>query len=77
MWYYQLVNGAWNAPYCDIKNDDGVITLFTTHTDHFKAKQTLVDAFGEMGVHDVAHRFPINEITLKKIRRQCGSRVHV
>ena len=32
----------------DIENEDGKITVFTAHTDQFKAKQTLTEAFGEI-----------------------------
>ena len=39
----------------DIESDDGNITVFTPHTEHFKARQALVDAFGEID-------FDVNEI---------------
>ena len=32
----------------DIESDDGMVTVFTAHTDHFKAKQALIDTFGEI-----------------------------
>lgn len=32
----------------DIENDDGKITVFTPPGDYFKAKQALIDAFGEI-----------------------------
>ena len=32
----------------DIENEDGNITVFIPHTEHFKAKQALIDAFGEI-----------------------------
>ncbi|KAA0875037.1 YebC/PmpR family DNA-binding transcriptional regulator [Nitrincola tapanii] len=32
----------------DIENEDGQITVFTPHTEHFKAKQALMDALGEI-----------------------------
>ena len=32
----------------DIENDGDNITVFTTHTDQFKAKQTLTECFGEI-----------------------------
>ncbi|MDH5485396.1 MAG: YebC/PmpR family DNA-binding transcriptional regulator [Gammaproteobacteria bacterium] len=32
----------------DIENDDGRITIFVPHTEHFKAKQALIDALGEI-----------------------------
>jgi len=32
----------------DIENDDGAITVFTPHTEYFKAKQALTDAFSEI-----------------------------
>jgi len=32
----------------DIENEDGVITVFTPNTEYFKAKQALLDAFGEI-----------------------------
>ena len=32
----------------DIENEDGKITVFTVNTDYFKAKQALIDAFGEI-----------------------------
>ena len=32
----------------DIECDDGKISVFTAHTDQFKAKQALIDALGEM-----------------------------
>jgi len=32
----------------DIENEDGLITVFTPNTDYFKAKQALIDAFGEI-----------------------------
>ena len=32
----------------DIENEDGKITVFTVNTDYFKAKQALVDSFGEI-----------------------------
>jgi len=32
----------------DIESDDGKITVFTPHTEYFKAKQALTDAFGEI-----------------------------
>ena len=32
----------------DIESDDGKISVFTPHTDYFKAKQALTDAFGEI-----------------------------
>jgi YebC/PmpR family DNA-binding regulatory protein len=32
----------------DIENEDGLITVFTPNTDYFKAKQALLDAFGEI-----------------------------
>jgi transcriptional/translational regulatory protein YebC/TACO1 len=36
----------------DIENDDGKITVFAPHTEYFKAKQALTEAFGEI-VFDV------------------------
>ena len=32
----------------DIENDGDNVTVFTTHTDQFKAKQTLIECFGEI-----------------------------
>ncbi|MCW8956603.1 MAG: YebC/PmpR family DNA-binding transcriptional regulator [Gammaproteobacteria bacterium] len=32
----------------DIENEDGNITVFAPHTEYFKAKQALIDAFGEI-----------------------------
>lgn len=32
----------------DIENEDGKITVFVPHTEHFKAKQALIDALGEI-----------------------------
>ena len=32
----------------DIENEDGKITVFTVNTDYFKAKQALLDSFGEV-----------------------------
>lgn len=32
----------------DIESEDGKITVFTPHTESFKAKQALIDAFGEI-----------------------------
>ncbi|MFC3284515.1 YebC/PmpR family DNA-binding transcriptional regulator [Litchfieldella rifensis] len=32
----------------DIENEDGILTVFAPHTEHFKAKQALIDAFGEL-----------------------------
>ncbi|MCW8889071.1 MAG: YebC/PmpR family DNA-binding transcriptional regulator, partial [Sedimenticola sp.] len=32
----------------DIESDDGKITLFAPHTEYYKAKQALLDAFGEI-----------------------------
>ena len=32
----------------DIENENGNITVFIPHTEHFKAKQALIDAFGEI-----------------------------
>jgi YebC/PmpR family DNA-binding regulatory protein len=32
----------------DIESDEGKITLFAPHTEYFKAKQALIDAFGEI-----------------------------
>lgn len=32
----------------DIENEDGKITVFAVNTDYFKAKQALIDAFGEI-----------------------------
>ncbi|SDU05631.1 YebC/PmpR family DNA-binding transcriptional regulator [Halopseudomonas salegens] len=32
----------------DIENENGMITVFAPHTEHFKAKQALVDALGEI-----------------------------
>ena len=32
----------------DIENEDGMITVFAPHTQHFKAKQALLDALGEI-----------------------------
>ncbi|MDO9424541.1 MAG: YebC/PmpR family DNA-binding transcriptional regulator [Methylobacter sp.] len=32
----------------DIESDDGKVTVFTPHTDYFKAKQALSDALGEI-----------------------------
>ncbi|RRJ82756.1 YebC/PmpR family DNA-binding transcriptional regulator [Aestuariirhabdus litorea] len=32
----------------DIENEEGLITIFAPHTDYFKAKQALADAFGEI-----------------------------
>jgi len=32
----------------DIESDDGKVTVFTPHADYFKAKQALLDAFGEI-----------------------------
>lgn len=32
----------------DIENEDGKITIFIPHTEHYKAKQALIDTFGEI-----------------------------
>jgi YebC/PmpR family DNA-binding regulatory protein len=32
----------------DIENDDGMLTVFAPHTDSFKAKQALTEAFGDI-----------------------------
>lgn len=32
----------------DIENEDGRITLFVPHTEHFKAKQALIEHFGDI-----------------------------
>lgn len=32
----------------DIESEDGNITVFTAHTDHFKAKQAILDSLGEI-----------------------------
>lgn len=32
----------------DIENEDGLITVFAPHTDSYKAKQALLEAFGEI-----------------------------
>lgn len=32
----------------DIENDNGKLTVFAAHTDYFKAKQALTEAFGEI-----------------------------
>lgn len=32
----------------DIESDDGKVTVFTPHADYFKAKQALLDTFGEI-----------------------------
>ena len=32
----------------DIESEDGMVTVFAPHTDYFKAKQALLDAFGEL-----------------------------
>lgn len=32
----------------DIENDNGIVTVFTPHTEYAKAKQALIDAFGEI-----------------------------
>ncbi len=32
----------------DIESDEGKVTLFAPHTEYFKAKQALIDAFGEV-----------------------------
>ena len=32
----------------DVENEDGKITVFTPHTDYFKAKQALLDSLGEI-----------------------------
>ncbi|MFM8342361.1 MAG: YebC/PmpR family DNA-binding transcriptional regulator, partial [Methylomonas sp.] len=32
----------------DVENDEGKITVFTPQADYFKAKQALIDAFGEL-----------------------------
>ncbi len=32
----------------DIENEDGKITVFAPHTEYFKARQALIDAFGEI-----------------------------
>ncbi len=32
----------------DIESGEGVITIFAPHTDYFKAKKALIDAFGEI-----------------------------
>lgn len=32
----------------DIESEDGNITIFTAHTDHFKAKQAILDSLGEI-----------------------------
>ena len=32
----------------DMENDADIITIFTPHTEYFKAKQALIDAFGEI-----------------------------
>jgi transcriptional/translational regulatory protein YebC/TACO1 len=32
----------------DIESDDGKITVFAPHTEYFKARQALLDAFGEV-----------------------------
>ncbi|MCB1803251.1 MAG: YebC/PmpR family DNA-binding transcriptional regulator, partial [Gammaproteobacteria bacterium] len=32
----------------DIETEDGRITLFVPHTEHYNAKQNLLEAFGEL-----------------------------
>jgi len=32
----------------DIENEEGTITVFTINSDYFKAKQALLDSFGEI-----------------------------
>jgi len=32
----------------DIENEDGMLTVFAPHTESFKAKQALTDAFGDI-----------------------------
>ena len=32
----------------DIENEDGMITVFAPHNEYFKAKQALIEAFGEL-----------------------------
>ncbi|WP_226663214.1 YebC/PmpR family DNA-binding transcriptional regulator [Microbulbifer aggregans] len=32
----------------DIENEDGTLSVFAPHTDYFKAKQALIEAFGEI-----------------------------
>ncbi|HHC74045.1 MAG TPA: YebC/PmpR family DNA-binding transcriptional regulator, partial [Thiothrix sp.] len=32
----------------DVESEAGKITVFTPHTEYFKAKQTLIDSFGEI-----------------------------
>ena len=32
----------------DIENDDGIITVFAPHTEYFKAKKALSEAFGDL-----------------------------
>lgn len=32
----------------DVESDDGTVTVFTPHSDYFKAKQALLDTFGEI-----------------------------
>jgi len=32
----------------DIESEDGKVTVFAPHTEYFKARQALIDAFGEV-----------------------------
>ena len=32
----------------DIENEDGVLSIFAPHTDYYKARQTVLDAFPEV-----------------------------
>jgi YebC/PmpR family DNA-binding regulatory protein len=33
----------------DIESEDGKVTVFAPHTEYFKARQAIIDAFGEVG----------------------------
>jgi YebC/PmpR family DNA-binding regulatory protein len=49
----------------DIENEDGLITVFTPNTDYFKAKQALIDAFGEIDFEvDEIQYLPQNTTTI-------------
>jgi transcriptional/translational regulatory protein YebC/TACO1 len=41
----------------DIEHEDGKLTVFAPNTDYFKAKQALLDAFGEIefGVDEIQY----------------------
>ncbi len=49
----------------DVENEDGKITVFTPHTDYFKAKQALVDTLGDIEFEvDEIQFIPQNYTTL-------------